>query len=149
MSGIFSDANQRGRHWPHPDEVRPALSFLDADDGDPVLPREDSDRTIGARFDAELDVCELDERGRPGLTWPAQARELSRSRLAFRSRRMCYIGRRLLIAIHLIDDRPAALAGRVAHCSYDSDGMYRVELELTRLATRPDILAWINDRRPR
>jgi hypothetical protein len=155
MSGLFSDPTPRtgmpaaaARAAP-----RPATSFLDDDDDDHP-PRhapsdDDTRRHIGATFNAELDICELDERERPSLTWSARALELSRSALAFRSRRMCYVGRRVLIAIHLIDDRPVPLCGTVSHCSYEAEGMYRIEIELARIPSFSYIADWIAQRRSR
>lgn len=149
MAALFSDRTPRNRisATPAAGALRPAASFLDMDE--PAAASREIENRSGHRFDAELDVCELDERERPGLTWPAQAQELSRSHLVFRSRRMCYTGRRLLIAVHLIDDAPAPLCGRVTTCAYDSDGMYRVELEFARVPTWPDVAAWLAQRRPR
>jgi hypothetical protein len=95
------------------------------------------------RFDAELDLTELDDRDRPGPTWTGRGRELSRSSLVLRTRRMCYANRRVLVAVHLIDDEPVPLMGRVVECEYDGDGMYRVELELMRVPERPEVAAWI------
>lgn len=152
MAAIFSDRTER----PSPPSARkaeaavprPAVTFLEDEDSD-LPPLDDAPRSVGVRFDAQLDVCELDDRGRPGLTWTAQARELSRSHIAFRSRRMCYVGRRILMAVHLIDDRPVPLCGHVSHCMYDGEGMYRVEIELARVPNRADITAWLAERRPR
>jgi hypothetical protein len=116
-------------------------SFLD-EDAEPVA-RSVAKKSAGMKFDAELDLCELDERDRPGPTWTGKGRELSRSGMVFRSRRMCYPGRRVLAAVHLIDDMPVPLFGRVASCDYDGDGLYRVELELQKAPERPEIAAWV------
>ncbi|MBL9031220.1 MAG: hypothetical protein JNM80_05885 [Phycisphaerae bacterium] len=99
-----------------------------------------------SKFDAELDVCELDDRDRPGPAWAARGRELGRSHLVFRSRRMCYQGRRVLVAVHLIDDTPLPLFGQVAACEYDGEGQYRVELELLRVPERAEVSAWLSSR---
>ncbi|MEX2219296.1 MAG: hypothetical protein WD749_11135 [Phycisphaerales bacterium] len=116
-----------------------ASGFLGPDDPPPPpRPR----RPAGVRFDADLDLCELDDRERPGPTWTGKGRELSRSHLIFRSRRMCYPGRRILAAVHLIDDQPVALFGRVCSCDYDGDGLYRVEIELLKVPERPEIADW-------
>ncbi len=103
-------------------------------------------KPTGLKFDAELDLCELDERDRPGPTWTGKGRELSRSHMAFRSKRMCYPGRRVLAAVHLIDDTPVPLFGKVLGCEYDGDGLYRVEIELQRAPERPEIAAWVTAR---
>lgn len=143
MAALFSNKSDRPTRKPREEQHSQAAGFLD---DEPAPSRE---RYSSYEFDAELDVCELDERDRPGLTWPAQALDLSRSHLGFRSRRMCYINRRLLIAVHLIDDRPVALAGTVVDCNYDSEALYRVVLELSRVPHSPDITAWLQHRRPR
>lgn len=103
-------------------------------------------RKPGIRFDADLDLAEIDDRERPGPTWTAKGRELSRSHLIIRSRRMCYPHRRVIAAVHLIDDQPVALFGRVIACEYDGDGLYKVELELLKMPERPEILEWIETR---
>ena len=56
---------------------------------------------------------------------------------------MCYPGRRVLAAVHLIDSEPVPLFGRVVACDYDTDGLYRVELELLPIPERPEIAAWV------
>lgn len=93
-------------------------------------------------FDAELDVAELDDRLRPTTTWTARARTVNRSSLTFRSRRMCYPKSTLLMAIHLIDDKPAVLAGRVTTCDYAGEGLYFVEVELMLKPENDDIRQW-------
>jgi hypothetical protein len=98
------------------------------------------------KFDAELDLCELDDRERPGPTWAGKGKELSRSHLSIRTRRMCYPGKRVLAAVHLIDSEPVPLFGKVVACDYDTDGMYRVELELLKIPERAEIGAWVIDR---
>lgn len=93
-------------------------------------------------FDAELDVAELDDRLRPTTTWTARARTVNRSTLGFRSRRMCYPKSILLFAVHLIDDKPAVLAGRVTNCEYAGEGLYMVEVELMPKPDTEDIRQW-------
>ena len=80
-------------------------------------------------FDAELEMAEV-EAGKAGLTWSARARTLSTSSLSISSRRMCYNDRRVIIAVHRLDDAPMMLLGRVMECRYESDGLYTIELEL-------------------
>src|SRR5690349_42405 len=84
----------------------------------------------GSPFHAELDMAELDDRRKPGGVWIGRGVSLSRSHLMFRSRRMCYEGRLLLVLVHLVDERPAPLFGRVLTSEYDADGQYRTALEL-------------------
>lgn len=116
--------------------------------GDPEQPerRAPPAEVKGTPFAAELDVCELDERERPGLTWAARARELSRSMLVFRSRRMCYVDRLLLVAVHLIDAIPAPLYGQVISCSYEGEGEYEVRLSLLPVPQRPEVQMWLETR---
>lgn len=96
-------------------------------------------------FRAELDVAEIDTRGRPGVVWTGRALELSRSQLSFRSRRMCYEGRELLIAVHLVDDRPVPLYGMVETSDYDGDGLYRTTVNLLPLPETEAIKTWISE----
>lgn len=95
-------------------------------------------------FRAELDIAEVDTRGRPGTIWTGRANELSRSQLSFRSRRMCYEGRELVIAVHLVDDRPVPLYGMVSACEYDGDGLYKTRVNLLPLPETEAVRMWIN-----
>jgi hypothetical protein len=131
---------------PAPPPPQSAASFFDDADDQPVPAKQVARKPTGIRFDAELDLSELDDRDRPGLVWIARGRELSRSHLSFRSRRMCYEGRRIVAAVHLVDDKPVALFGRVVNCDYDGDGMYKVELELLPLPERPEVISWLEAR---
>ena len=101
-------------------------------------------RPCGQKFDANLEVAEVDDRGRPQHAWLARAQKLSRSNIVFRSRRMCYIGREIILAIHLIDGSPVGLYGRVNSCDYDGDGQYVVDVDLVTLPNRPELHAWID-----
>lgn len=101
---------------------------------------------VGHPFDAELDCGELDDRDRPGPPWTAKAIALSRSSMVFVSRKMCYVDRMLIIAVHLIDCKPAPLFGRVAACEYEGDGRYRVELELQPIPEGRAFVSWLDDR---
>lgn len=98
----------------------------------------------GHRFEAELDVAELDDRGRPVSTWGARGRELDRSSLVFMSRRMCYPGRHVVVAVHLIDSTPVPLFGRVRACEYEGDGLCRVELDLLEVPEDRAIRDWLD-----
>jgi hypothetical protein len=147
MGALFSDRNdvRHGPLGPTPPPPQAAASFFFEDEPE-ATPRKPGARPPGLRFDAELDLSELDDRDRPGLVWSARGRELSRAHMALRSRRMCYQGRRLLIAVHLIDDKPVLLVGKVTGCDYDGDGLYRVDLDLIQVPSRPEIMQWIEDR---
>lgn len=98
----------------------------------------------GVAFRAELDLAEIDTRGRPGVAWTGRAAELSRSQLAFRSRRMCYEGRELLVAVHLVDDRPVPLYGMVCRSEYDGDGLYRTVIDLLPIPESDAIRNWVH-----
>lgn len=80
-------------------------------------------------FDAELQVAEI-EHGKAGTPWSARARTLSTSSLSLSSRRMCYVDRRVIVAVHRLDDAPMMLLGRVLDCRYESDALYTIDLEL-------------------
>lgn len=103
-------------------------------------------RPAGHEFDAELDATELDERDRPTTTWTARGRRLSRSNIVIRSRRMCYAGRRVLLAVHLIDSQPVALFGLVRTCEYDGEGMYLISLDFLPPPERPEVREWLKER---
>lgn len=100
-------------------------------------------------FSAEVDLTELDSRYRPGLSWTGRAVEISRSHVAFRSRRMCYEERRILVAVHLIDAVPVPLYGEVIGCEYDGEGLYRTELALMCVPELDVISDWIASRAAR
>ena len=55
---------------------------------------------------------------------------------------MCYLNRMLVMAVHLIDDEPVPLFGRVCGCDYDGDGLYRIEVELQPMPGRKAIRDW-------
>ncbi len=97
-------------------------------------------------FNAELDASELDERWRPGATWTAKARGLGRSHLVLQSRRMTYVGRVIVAAVHLIDSEPVALMGRVSVCEYEQEGLYRIELELLPVPGQGPIRDWVTSK---
>lgn len=100
----------------------------------------------GAPFVAELDLAELDDRFRPGPRWTGRGHELSRSHLVLRSKRMCYDGRSLVVLVHLVDDRPVSLFGRVTECEYDADGLYKTRIELAVMPDAPELAAWLRAR---
>ncbi len=104
-------------------------------------------RINGHRFQAELDVAEIDDRSRPGLAWSARGRELSCSQLVLLSRRMVHAGRLLLVAVHLIDDRPTPLFGKVAECEYESEGMHRIVMDFLPMPESDALRAWVEARR--
>lgn len=96
-------------------------------------------------FRADVHLTELDDRARPGPTWPGRAEGLSGSNVVIDSRRMCYVGRRVLIAVHMIDDAPAPLAGRVHSCDYLGAGLYRLDLNLERFPDDTLARLWLSE----
>lgn len=100
-------------------------------------------------FRADLDLAELDERRRPGQPWSGRGVELSRSSVTFKSRRLCYEGREVLIAIHLVDDRPVALFGVVSKSDYEGDGQYRTVVALREMPEHDAVAGWAASLTPR
>jgi hypothetical protein len=94
-------------------------------------------------FKADLDLTELDTRGRPGANWPGKGIDICRSALWFRSKKLCYPDRELLIAVHLVDDQPTPLCGTVARCDYDGEGLYVTHLKLQNLPRTDVVKAWL------
>ncbi len=94
---------------------------------------ERSGRPVGHRFDAPLRVYELDDRLRTSPPWNARGVELSRSHLVFRSRRMVYEGRLVVVVIDLIDDHPTVVCGRVVSCEYDEEGLHRIDVDFVEM----------------
>lgn len=123
------------------DDPEPLPEPPSASDSKPLEGNEAAPPTFH-EFDAELDVAELDERLRPVTTWSARATSVNRSTMGIRTRRMCYAKRILLVAVHLIDDKPIILAGRVTSCDYAEEGLYVVELELMPKPDSAEIRDW-------
>ena len=148
LSSISSDRP------PPPPAGQAARAVYEQGDGSMTsLLRDSADRAAAAgniegghAFLAEVDLTELDERGRTGPTWNARTRSLSRSSVVFVSRRMCYIGRDVLIGVHLIDAEPVPLFGRVTHCEYEGDGLYLIVLGLELVPELPSIPVWLKAR---
>ncbi|MGP1272487.1 MAG: hypothetical protein ACTS22_04065 [Phycisphaerales bacterium] len=93
-----------------------------------------SNRREGGRaFTAELDICDLDDRLRPGPRWIVRSRVISRGHIVVHSRRMCYHGSRVALGVHMVDAEPLVLVGIVSHCEYESDGRYRIEIEFENI----------------
>lgn len=104
------------------------------------------ERPKGLPFAAELELAELDERGRLSPAWGTRAKELSKSNLVLHSRRLTYPGRYLLAAVHRIDDQPVPLFGRVVSCVYDADGLYRVDIDLLPVPEVREFKNWLAER---
>jgi hypothetical protein len=88
-------------------------------------------------------MCEVDDRDRPGPAWTARAKQISRSSVVIRSRRMCYVGALVMVAIHLIDAKPVVLHGRVRQCDYDGEGLYRLDVDLLPIPDKATLKAWM------
>ena len=99
-------------------------------------------RPRGRPFDAEIDVAEIDDRGRPGPVFSGRAKTLSRANIVLSTRRMCYVDKELMIAVHLIDDTPIPLYGRVFSCSYDGEGRHVVDVDLLPIRDERSMRAW-------
>ena len=56
---------------------------------------------------------------------------------------MCHAGRRLLIAIHLVDDKPIVLHGQVTNCDYDTNSQHTVSIDLEPIPNTSDVRKWI------
>jgi hypothetical protein len=59
---------------------------------------------------------------------------------------MSFVGRWLLVAIHLIDDNPTPLMGRVTQCDYYADSLYKIVIELVRLSPGDPAHRWAQGR---
>ncbi len=137
MSTLSSNSRSGSSH-------EPSGAFLEGPET-PARARAGS-RPQGNKFDAEMDCTELDDRMRPGRIWACRARELSRANIILISRRMCYVGRILLMAVHLIDDAPVPLMGRIVGCEYEADGLYRVDLDLLPMPAAGAHREWVTAR---
>ncbi|MFG0328044.1 MAG: hypothetical protein ACF8SC_12350 [Phycisphaerales bacterium JB037] len=102
-------------------------------------------RPKGHPFEAEMDAADLDDRRRPGPTFIVRGIELSRSHVVISSRRMCYVGREVLLAVHLVDNEPMGLMGRVVSCDYAGIGCYRIDIDLQELPKEAPIREWLCD----
>jgi len=131
-------------HAPAPAPVHPRPWELLDDQSPPLAIGEVG--MNGQPFSAELDVCELDEHGRTSSIWPARAALLSRSHLAILSRRMTFLGRVILVAVHLIDDEATPLMGRVVMCDYHAEGMYKIVIELMKTTDGDAVHRWAKSR---
>lgn len=98
-------------------------------------------------FKADLDACELDDRHKPLATWTVRSLLLSRSKLVVLSRRMMFVGKRMLLVAHRIDAEPVLLSSKVADCEYHGDGMYRLVLDLETPPKDTKISQWLDERR--
>ncbi len=90
-------------------------------------------------------MAEVDDRERPGLPWGARGIGLSTSSIVIASRRMCYAGRMVLMAVHKIDSEPLPLLGRVCSCEYDADGEYRIDVDLLPMPEEGPIVRWFRE----
>lgn len=98
-------------------------------------------------FTAELDLAELDERNRPGPAWTAKAQSISPSTLSVLSRRMSFVNRTIIAAVHLIDSNPVVMVGRVKTCEYIGNGLHQLDMELIPVPSAHPVREWIAARR--
>jgi len=91
----------------------------------------------------------LNENGEPTTPWTARAVRLSRSHLVVRSKKLCYVERYVLIAIHLLDADPTCLAAVVKQCDYIGGMHYALGLALVELPQTAFVDAWIAGLQPR
>lgn len=130
---------------PYPPEPLTSSDPYGFDDAPTPLTPSARSKTPGHPFSADLDLAELDDRQRPGAAWAARSQILSRSHLVILSRRMSYLNRVLVVAVHLVDDNPVPLLGKVTECDYHADGLYRITLNLLPITQFEFINAWINN----
>ena len=97
-------------------------------------------------FETELVVGEVDDRGRPSTAWAARGKDVSRERLVFLSRRMVRVGSLVIVAVHMIDDQPMPLFGKILECEYASEGMHRVVLEFRPVPWSVELRTWMGER---
>lgn len=109
-------------------------------------PKRRNCRPAGHRFHTEVDLGELDDRGRPSLPCTAHTVELSTSNIVLSSRRMTYVGRKVVVAVHLVDAEPTPLFGEVFSCDYEGDGKYRIDIDLRAMPKQPAIKEWFAER---
>lgn len=136
-TGLFSDTTGAGA-TPVSVQERSARREPLASEPEPLMPS-----SKAHTFDADVDMCEVDDRDRPGPAWTAKAKQISRSSIVLRSRRMCYVSATVLVAIHLIDAEPVILYGKVRQCDYDGDGLYRLDVDLLPMPDKPTYKAWM------
>lgn len=125
-------------------------SFWEDEDGSTALRAEERGaRPTGHPFVADADASELDDRNRPSPKWAVRTCELSRNHLVFYSRRMIYEGRQVMLAIHLVDDRPVVLGGKVVSCDYEGGGRHRIDVDLVHIPPSEPLARWAESPGPR
>jgi hypothetical protein len=103
----------------------------------------------GRPFRADVDMAELDSRGRPGATWTAHSQHLGRGNLSVLTRRVAYEGSTLVVAVHLLDSEPTVLCGVVRACDYVGEGIHRLILDLQPVPSVEEVTRWAMGRAPR
>lgn len=110
------------------------------------VPALDSRRQHSRRlFDHEVLVFEVD-RGhvqKPGVS--CRARDISRSGIALRCKRMIYAGRCVLVRLELPERGVRVLYGVVRHARYDDAGLYHLGVEFERIPESSEIQMWLRD----
>lgn len=100
-------------------------------------------------FRPDIDIAELSDRSHPGHSWSGRGESLSTSHFVFRSRSLCYVGRRLAVAVHLIDAQPAILVGKVVACEYQGECQHRTVLQLEPIPAESKLTDWVHGRGPK
>lgn len=95
-------------------------------------------------FVAEVDAAEVDERDRPGATFHARTESLSRAGLVLVTRKLSFVGRHVIVAVHHIDSGPTLLFGAVRSCVYLGEGQHRLVLDFEKLTSNDHVHAWAN-----
>lgn len=102
----------------------------------------------GHPFAAVITMAELDSTERIGIPWQVKGVRLSRSHVVLQSRRMCHLGRKVVLAVHMIDSVPTALMGKVVGCEYTTQGKHAVAVELAVMEENPEISEWVHSLHP-
>ena len=119
-------------------------SDTQAKDGD--APPTDERRAHGrVGFTTRVWVHELDDSNAPGEGHVADAADISRSGMGFRSRRMYYIGRTIVIILTLSTERKP-MFGIVRSSRYTYGGQHHVGVEFCAKPPGDRLHAWIEAR---
>jgi hypothetical protein len=102
----------------------------------------------GHPFAAVITMAELDATERIGVPWQVKGVKLSRSHVVIQSRRMCHLGRKVVLAVHMIDAVPTALLGKVVGCEYTTQGRHAIGIELVVMEENPEINEWVTSLNP-
>ncbi|TVQ62576.1 MAG: hypothetical protein EA378_04410 [Phycisphaerales bacterium] len=107
------------------------------------IPRERFDRFA---LRAEIRVTELEADGSPGPTFQALGVNLSRSGIAFSSKRMVHEGRGVfvqVVTLHASGAQPRIMFGYVKRCAYEAGRGYVVGVQFAAAPMHPAVSAWL------